>query len=164
MKWLVTGGLGFVGTNLVDQLLAQGCEVIVFDNFTRVGAEHNLAHLRSRHKKVCVVRGDIRNRSDLKRLANNHAPFEAVAHIAGQVSLLNSIADPRTDFEINAIGTLNICELVRLYSPEAVLIYTSTNKVYGDLKEELVEEGKTRHFFKNMHFGIDETMALDFHG
>lgn len=164
MKWLITGGLGFVGINLAKHLYNGGHDVIVLDNFTRLGAEHNLMFASRRMPGLTVVRGDIRNWSDLEHLWAAHAPFDAVVHAAGQVSMIESIADPRLDFEINALGTFQVCEMVRKYSPRAVLVYTSTNKVYGDLTDTRVLEEETRWRFAALEHGIDESRPIRLRG
>src|SRR5437867_4464504 len=105
---LVLGGAGFIGVNLADALLRDGKRVVALDNFSRVGARENADWLREQHEHVTVVDADVR--TDIETLDGLVAQAEAVYHFAAQVAVTASIADPRTDFEINALGTLNVLE------------------------------------------------------
>ena len=145
MKFLITGGCGFVGSNLADALLTNGEVVVILDNLSRVGSRDNLAWLRSRHgNEWRFVESDIRNKDVISRLVAETKPH-ALAHLAGQVAMTTSLQTPRLDFEVNALGTLNVLEAVRLQSPETIVLYSSTNKVYGDLDWVRYEEQETRY-------------------
>lgn len=161
MKLLITGGCGFLGSNLAAEALRRGDDLVVFDNLSRHGATDNLAWLRGqgtfRH-----VHGDIRNSNDVTRLVQEVCP-DAVFHLAGQVAMTTSIANPRMDFEINAMGSHNLLEAVRLYAPQAAVIYSSTNKVYGDLEQYAYRETATRYECVDRPRGFDEQTPLDFH-
>lgn len=161
MKLLITGGCGFLGSNLAAEALRRGDELVVFDNLSRLGSTDNLTWLRSqgdfRH-----VHGDIRNANDVTRLVQDFQP-NAIFHLAGQVAMTTSIANPRLDFEINAMGSHNLLEAVRQHAPEAAVIYSSTNKVYGDLEQYTYRETETRYECIEYPRGFDEKTPLDFH-
>lgn len=163
MTWLITGGCGFVGTNLADTLLAQGQDVVVLDNLSRVGSRDNLTWLRERHGSDWrFVEGDIRHADGVAELVRECRP-NVLAHLAGQVAMTTSLQNPRLDFEINAQGSLNVLEAVRIHSPETIVLYSSTNKVYGDLAWVRYEEAKTRYVTPDYPNGFDESIPLEFH-
>jgi CDP-paratose 2-epimerase len=132
MQILITGGAGFIGCNIAHHYLAQGNTVTLFDNLSRRGADKNLACLQSQHGSgLRFVRGDVRDYSALVQVAGG---AERVFHMASQVAVTTSVVDPRTDFEINALGTFNVLEAVRQAAPQAIVFYASTNKVYGGME------------------------------
>lgn len=158
---LITGGAGFVGCNLADRLIEKGHEVIIFDNFYRRGVRHNIAWLRDCHGDgFQVVEGDIRDYDAVRRVTEG---VQAVYHTAAQTAVTTSVVDPREDFEINAWGTFNVLEAAREVGDNPVVIYTSTNKVYGGMEDIRVEERDTRYEYVDHPFGIDERQPLDFH-
>jgi len=160
MRYLITGGCGFLGSNLAFHAINKGDEVVVFDNLERSGASKNHQWLQSlRAKVVCL--GDITNTDAVLGVVKSYKP-QVVFHLAGQVAMTKSIANPRLDFEVNALGTLNVLEAVRLYSPEAVVIYSSTNKVYGSLEQYKYDELETRYVCLDKPFGFDENTPLEF--
>jgi len=159
--YLITGGCGFLGSNLAQEVMQRGDRLIVFDNLSRLGSEKNLAWLREQGDFE-YVHGDIRNAWDVERLIERIKP-DVIFHLAGQVAMTTSIENPRRDFEINANGSLNVLEAVRLYAPEAIVIYSSTNKVYGDLEWVTYKEGKTRYIASDYPEGFDEATPLEFH-
>lgn len=161
MKLLVTGGCGFLGSNLAAHAINQGMEVCVFDSLYRHGAADNLAWLGSQGKFE-FEHGDIRNSNDVERIVRRFVP-DQVFHLAGQVAMTTSIANPRMDFEVNALGTLNLLEAVRAHVPQAGVIYSSTNKVYGDLEQYGYREDATRYTCVEQPNGFDEKVPLDFH-
>src|SRR5439155_26519762 len=108
---LITGGAGFIGSNLADRLAGEGNEVIVYDALSRAGVERNLAWLKERHgEKVTHILGDVRDEDELVRAA---ADARAVYHMAAHVAVTTSLVDPRKDFEINVKGTINLLDAVR---------------------------------------------------
>ena len=133
MKYLITGGCGFLGSNLASEILKQGDELIVFDSLYRFGSYQNLEWLKTQGE-FNFIHGDIRNANDIERMIKKHKP-DIIYHLAGQVAMTTSISDPRMDFEVNVGGSFNLLNAVRLYSPSSILIYSSTNKVYGDLEQ-----------------------------
>ncbi len=161
MKILITGGCGFLGSNLAAHVLATGNELIVFDNLYRDGSRENLQWLRAKGT-FDFIHGDIRNANDVTRLVAENCP-DAIFHLAGQVAMTTSIANPRMDFEINTMGSHNLLEAVRLYAPETAIIYSSTNKVYGDMEQYSYRETDTRYECTDRPNGFDETTPLDFH-
>ena len=161
MKLLISGGCGFLGSNLAAHALSQGIELCVFDSLYREGSRSNLEWLRQQGA-FAFVHGDVRNANDVERAVAEFGP-EAVFHLAGQVAMTTSIANPRMDFEVNALGTLNLLEAVRRHVPHAGVIYSSTNKVYGDLEQYAYEEGSTRYLCLDRPDGFDEATPLDFH-
>jgi CDP-paratose 2-epimerase len=161
MRILITGGAGFIGCNSADHFLAQGHEVVVFDNLSRVGADTNLRWLQARHGDgLTFVRGDVRDYETVSRAVPG---ADVVLHLASQVAVTTSVIDPRSDFEINALGTFNVLEAVRLHAPEAVFLYASTNKVYGGMEEMAIVERESRYAYRDFPHGVSETFPLDFH-
>ena len=152
---LVTGGAGFVGSNLVNSLLRDGHNVTVFDAFARRGARDNLAWLRSNFAdaQLRIIKGDIR---DFAAVQTAVADAQTIYHLAGQVAVTSSVSDPRTDFEINVLGTLNVLEAARVGGHRPAIIFTSTNKVYGGMHEIEVIEEANRYRFAHMADGIAE--------
>ncbi len=161
MKLLITGGCGFLGSNLAAHAIEQGLEPIVFDSLYRHGSQRNLEWLRTLGKFE-FVHGDVRNANDVERVVKRVVPG-AVFHLAGQVAMTTSIADPRMDFETNALGTLNLLEAVRAHARDAAVIYSSTNKVYGDLEQYRYEETATRYVCTDRPRGFAEDTPLEFH-
>jgi CDP-paratose 2-epimerase len=161
MKYLITGGCGFIGSNLATEVLKQGDELILFDNLFRYGSSDNLAWLRSQGKFVYFPY-DIRNSNDVETVIKEIKP-DYIFHLAGQVAMTTSIQNPRLDFEINTLGTYNLLEAVRKYSSNSVILYSSTNKVYGDFENFTFEETATRYTCKEYPNGFPETIPLDFH-
>jgi len=161
MKYLITGGCGFLGSNIASEILKQGDELIVFDSLYRFGSYQNLEWLKTQGQFE-FVHGDIRNTNDVERTIKTHKP-DVIYHLAGQVAMTTSIADPRMDFEVNVGGSFNLLNAVRLYSPESTIIYSSTNKVYGDLEQFTYEETATRYKCIEKPNGFDENVNLDFH-
>ncbi|MCL5428713.1 MAG: GDP-mannose 4,6-dehydratase [Chloroflexi bacterium] len=161
-NYLITGGAGFIGSNYADHLLGHGAQVTIFDNLSRRGADKNLEWLREKHgaNSFELVVGDVRNPGALDDLALN---AEVVVHLAGQVAVTSSVTDPRTDFEINALGTFNVLESVRQAGHKPFVIYSSTNKVYGEMSEHKLVELRTRYKYARLPHGLPETQTLDFH-
>ena len=163
MRWLVTGGAGFIGTNLVSHLIGSGHEAIILDDMSRAGVEANASFLHDKFG-VDICRVDVADAAGVAEFFADNGPFDAVAHLAGQVSLMASIEDPVRDFEVNARGTLNILEMVRVRSPETCVIGMSSNKAYGDLHQVRIVEEPTRYVAPDWPRGFDESLPLDFHG
>lgn len=161
MKYLITGGCGFLGSNIASELLKSQHELVIFDSLYRFGSYQNLEWLRIQGEFE-FIHGDIRNTNDVERTIQQHKP-DVIYHLAGQVAMTTSIADPRMDFEINVGGSFNLLNAVRLYSPESTIIYSSTNKVYGDLEQFEYRETETRYECLDKPNGFDESVNLDFH-
>ena len=162
---LVTGGAGFVGTNLVKQLVSDGRRVRILDDLSRPGVEHNADWLRARFGDRIEWRtDDIRDAAAVDAAVADAGGVAAVYHFAAQVAVTTSLDDPRRDFEVNTLGTFNLLEAVRHHAPRVPLLFTSTNKVYGELTGlELREEGR-RYVPTDARWqhGVAEA-GLDFH-
>ena len=161
MKLLVTGGCGFLGSNLAAYAMAQGVDTVVFDNLSRFGSSENLRWLQKQGAPV-FIHGDIRNMHDVEAAVKGIMP-DAIFHLAGQVAMTTSLRNPRLDFEINATGSLNILESVRNHAPHCSIIYSSTNKVYGDLINVACEERATRYVLPGFPGGLPETVPFNPH-
>lgn len=161
MKYLITGGCGFLGSNIAKKILQNGDDLIIFDNLSRFGSYQNLEWLREQGKFE-FDHGDIRNQNDVEGVIKRHSP-DVVYHLAGQVAMTTSISNPRMDFEVNTIGSFNLLESIRKFSPESTVIYSSTNKVYGDLEQFEYEETETRYLCRDFPAGFGESISLDFH-
>lgn len=160
MRYLITGGCGFLGSNLASEVIKRGYELFVFDNLARSGSSHNLEWLRTLGQ-LTFFHGDIRINNDVERVVQETKP-DVVFHLAGQVAMTTSLQNPRRDFEINVVGSLNLLESLRKHAPDAVVIYSSTNKVYGDLDNYEYIETASRYEIRGVDFGFDESVALDF--
>ncbi|EPR17327.1 CDP-paratose 2-epimerase [Sphingobium indicum IP26] len=161
---LVTGGAGFIGCNIADRLAGQGEQVIILDSLARPGVERNLAWLEQRHgAAITPVIADVRDDAAVDRAV---AGAKAVFHMAAQVAVTTSFTDPRADFEVNALGTLNVLEAARRRAAPPPVIFASTNKVYGGLEDldfPLIDGAylpAAEHLRAN---GMDESRPLDFH-
>jgi CDP-paratose 2-epimerase len=158
---LVTGGAGFVGSNLVEWLTEKGNTVTIFDNLSRKGTEKNVAWLKEKYgNKVKFIEGDVRNFKQVQDAVNGK---EIIYHFAAQVAVTTALANPREDFEINALGTINVLEAARLSTVKPIIAFTSTNKVYGGLEDIAVIEQKKRYSFKDLPHGVSEIQPLNFH-
>ena len=159
-RFFITGGCGFLGANLAARLLEMGCSVLLLDNMTREGTRSNLAWLQTLGRPK-VRFGDVQDLDLTMSLLREERP-DAIFHCAGQVAMTASVKNPLEDFMINTVGTLNLLEGLRRHCPGASFIYSSTNKVYGELKGvRLVEEAK-RYSAPDHPRGIGEEQPLDF--
>ena len=163
MHYLITGGAGFIGANYAHRLLSRGERVTLYDNLSRRGAGTNLAWLRETFgaEALSFVHGDVRDAALLT--ATVGAGCDVLVHLASQVAVTTSVAQPRLDFETNALGTLNVLEAARLTGQQPLILYASTNKVYGSMETLAVEEQATRYAYRDYPHGIPESYPLDFH-
>lgn len=161
-NYLITGGAGFIGINLADHYLTNNKQVTIFDNFSREGTEKNIEWLRQKHgDKVIIIKGDVRNAdSNLNELVEK---ADVVFHQAAQVAVTTSVTNPREDFEVNALGTFNVLETIRKSSSSPILVYSSTNKVYGKMADLNVIESKGRYIYDELPHGVPESRPLDFY-
>ncbi len=163
-NYLITGGAGFIGSNYVHHLLSRGREanVTILDNFSRAGAPRNLEWLERTFGKDAfrLIRGDVR---DASLVAESARESDVIVHLAGQVAVTTSVTNPRDDFENNALGTFNVLEAARLSGKNPIVIYASTNKVYGGMEDVRVVERGSRWEYESLPFGAPETQPLDFH-
>jgi CDP-paratose 2-epimerase len=160
-KLLITGGAGFIGCNAVTSFTQSGWDVAVVDNLSREGARQNLDWLRD-NERFIFHEADVRDPNKLDDIVKLEKP-DAVLHLAGQVAVTTSVENPREDFEVNALGTFNLLEAVRRFAPEAAVIYSSTNKVYGHLDNVRAVENNRRYELPDLPNGISEMQPLDFH-
>jgi CDP-paratose 2-epimerase len=161
-KFFITGGAGFIGSNYVHRLLSRGEDVTIYDNLSRAGAPRNIEWLRQcfGEGSFRLVAGDVR---DATLLTASMREAEIVVHLASQVTVTNSVLRPREDFEINAIGTFNLVEAARLSGRNPIVLYASTNKVYGGMEDVPLVENETNYRYARLPEGITETQPMDFH-
>jgi CDP-paratose 2-epimerase len=162
MKALIIGGAGFIGCNIAKRLMGQKEDVLVFDNLSRKGTQANLRWLQSLGP-LGFFEGDIRRYEDLKEVFDGHPDIDVVYHMAAQVAVTTSVTDPREDFEINALGTFNVLEAIRLAKANPIVIFASTNKVYGGMEDVKIVEADGRYAYRDFPEGIPEDRFLDFH-
>ena len=166
MKILITGGCGFLGSNLASFFIKNKNQVFIIDSLERDGALVNLNWLKSQseNQQLVFFKSDIVNTNSINSFFKEHAPFDFICHVAGQVAMTTSINNPRKDFETNALGTFNILESAREFSPKSLIAYSSTNKVYGDLDWVETLEDNKRYRYKNEIYknGLAENIPLDF--
>ena len=162
-RTLITGGAGFVGTNLADRILGDGGRAIVFDNLSRAGVEANLDWLTRRHGRA--VDAEIADLRDERALARAMQACDRVFHLAGQVAVTKSLGEPVEDAEVNLRGTINVLEAARARTTPPPVVFTSTNKVYGGLDDVELAERETRYEPVDAHIlghGIGESRPLSF--
>lgn len=161
---LITGGAGFIGSNLADRLLARGCRVRILDSLERPGVERNLEWLTARHgDRVEPVIADIRNANAIARGVRG---VDGVFHLAAQVAVTTSLADPASDFATNLAATFALLERLRSGRPGVPLVFASTNKVYGNLADLDFTSTGTEYVPVDetlARYGVSETRPLDFH-
>ncbi len=160
MRILINGGCGFLGSNLAAYGIEQGFDVTVLDNMSRFGSSLNYEWLKT-IGHFDYIHGDTRNKNDVELVIRKNN-FNAIFHLAGQVTMTKSITNPYKDFEVNALGAINVLDSVRKYSPDTSVFFSSTNKVYGDLENYTYEETPTRYICKEYPNGFDESVPLDF--
>lgn len=162
MKVIITGGAGFIGSNAAARYIRRGDRVVVLDNLSRPGSEKNFGWLKEQGQFE-FHQVDIRDGSRVEEIFQAHPDTSLVLHLAGQVAVTASVLHPRADFEANALGAINVLEAMRKLRMAALLIYASTNKVYGRCENVPVIEVNDRYAFMNHPNGISETHNLDFH-
>jgi CDP-paratose 2-epimerase len=161
---LITGGAGFIGTNLAASFLSEGQPVLILDNLSRPGVSRNLDWLiRTYAPLVRVVEADV---TDPPAVGAAVGQASCIFHLAAQVAVTTSLLEPRNDFEVNAGGTLNVLEACRALASPPPLLFTSTNKVYGSLENVVLEQAGDRYqpLDEAMRLrGVDERQPLDLH-
>jgi CDP-paratose 2-epimerase len=163
-RLLITGGAGFIGSNLAHRALCAGARVVVLDDLSRAGVEDNLVRLRALHPTVRlrIEHGDVRDATTVRRALTG---VDAVYHFAAQVAVTTSLVDPVGDFSVNLQGTLNVLEELRRLPDPPPLLFTSTNKVYGDLSDVATRRVRQRYVPTNRRIlqdGIGEDRPLSF--
>lgn len=161
MKYLITGGCGFAGSNLALEVMKRKESLYVADNLYRFGSADNLDMLRH-FGDFEFYHCDVRNAADVENVIKKIKP-SYIFHLAGQVAMTTSIENPRLDYEVNALGTFNVLDAVRKYSPDSIVLYSSTNKVYGDFAALHFDEGITRYTCREYKNGFPDTIQLNFH-
>lgn len=157
---LITGGAGFVGCNAARYFSSRNWQVTVLDNLSRRGTDQNLEWLRD-GISFDFERADVCDRRAVDRIVSEKR-YDAVLHLAAQVAVTSSVTDPRSDFMANALGTFNVLDAVRRLCPEAVVIFASTNKVYGKIASAQTRLMGERYGYTDRPFGIPESEPLDF--
>lgn len=160
MKLLITGGCGFMGTNLALHALKNKYHLSILDNLSREGSKSNLDFLKS-IGNFSFTQKDITSTEDVEKTLKELKP-DVVIHLAGQVAMTTSVKNPMADFRINALGTLNVLEAMKEHCPNSTIIYSSTNKVYGDLENHHYIESDLRYDFADFKNGLDENTPLSF--
>jgi CDP-paratose 2-epimerase len=159
---IVTGGAGFLGCNLAHRLAREGQDVLVVDSLARAGVENNLAWLRRLHpQRVAAEIADVRDPYVINHLVRDAS---AILHLAAQVAVTTSLADPMTDFEVNALGTVHLLEALRKAAAPPPTLFASTNKVYGALADVAIAEHDDRYVPLDpvlRRRGIGERQPLD---
>ncbi len=160
MRYLITGGCGFMGSNLAQEVLSKHEQLLIIDNLSRIGSKDNLDWLQTlgsfEFKQV-----DICSSHAIDSIISDYQP-DVVFHLAGQVAMTTSINNPKLDLAINITGTLNLLEALRNYSPHTMMIYSSTNKVYGDLEALNYHEEPLRYCATDFPSGFNEQLPLAF--
>lgn len=160
---LITGGAGFIGTNVAARYASEGHPVLIYDNLSRAGVEENARWLTSEFgDRIELLVADVLDEKAVQQAVKRAS---LVFHFAAQVAVTTSLDDPRHDFEVNARGTLNVLEACRSLAHPPPLLFTSTNKVYGDLEDVTLvrEDGQYRPVDGSLRQGINEDRPLDFH-
>jgi CDP-paratose 2-epimerase len=158
---LITGGAGFVGSNLADALLTSGEKVVILDNLSRDDVEQNASWLLSKHgPDVRVEVGSVTDAARVQRLVRG---ANRVYHLAAQVAVTTSLRDPRLDLNSNLIGTLNVLEAAREMRDPPAVLFASTNKVYGEMGEVPISKTGDAYTYADRRPGISEDAPLDFH-
>jgi len=158
---LITGGSGFIGCNMASRYLARGWEVVVYDNISRPGSEKNRHWLEGhRARRLRILREDVR---DFKALKGAMEGVDVVAHLAAQVAVTTSVLDPMDDFSINAQGGINVLEAARTCGTDPIVLYASTNKVYGAMDGYPVRDVGQRHELPDFPAGVPEDYPIDLH-
>lgn len=161
MNALITGGAGFIGSNAARALGDRSWNITILDNLTRKGAVNNLDWL-SEVLKFDLFRNDLRDSKFVCGLVSKRQ-FDVVIHLAGQVAVTTSVLQPRLDLESNILGTFNLLEAIRTYSPQTIMLNASTNKVYGKLSHIPICEAQKRYYFPDYVLGVNELETLDFY-
>lgn len=164
MRILITGGCGFLGSNIALKFLESGDDIFIIDSLVRQGSSLNLEWLKN-HKnrhRLRFSKFDLADKNKVDNFFKENAPFDYICHVAGQVAMTTSIENPTRDLMTNVFGTFNILESCRRFSPKAFIAYSSTNKVYGDLEYLNYEETNTRYLLKDFKKGLNEKINLDF--
>lgn len=163
MKVIISGVAGFIGAHTAAHFLGEDAAVVGFDNLSRRGSKQNLDWLKGLRGSFAFELADLRDEAAMRMLLERHSDAEAILHLGGQVAVTSSVANPRDDFESNALGTLNLLEAARRSCPRAAFLFASTNKVYGEAHGLHVAERNGRYAYIDAERGVSEETPLDFH-
>jgi CDP-paratose 2-epimerase len=161
MKILITGGVGFIGTNTALSFLAKGHEVCLVDNFSREGVSSNADAIKSQYPQIKIIESDV---SQTKNFLAELKSSDLIIHLAAQTAVTTSITNPQVDFENNLVASFKLLEAIRKEASQATVIYASTNKVYGDLETHRLQKDKHLKRYLNLDYpkGINESQPLEF--
>ncbi len=159
---LITGAGGFIGFNLSIFLLKKKYNIIGIDNLSRKGSSDKVNYLRKNFKNFLFYKCDILNLKKMERIFKKKYYFGSIIHTAGQVTVTDSIINPIKDLKINSLGTIHLLELTKKYNIKAKFIYSSTNKIYGNLEHLNLKKKDNKYFIKNYKNGIDENYNIDY--
>ena len=162
-KIIITGGAGFIGVNATRFFLKKNFTITILDNFSRKGTKENISRLlndKNKNDKINVIKLDLKNFDKLSKIIKKIKP-DLILHLAAQVAVTTAVINPRYDFENNILTSFNLLESCRLYSNKSLLIYSSTNKVYGKIKSRKTSSKYRFNFHKNE--AVDEDQQLDFY-
>lgn len=167
MKILVTGGAGFIGSHVAEKYAKEGHDVVVFDNLSRSEllkkpirhVDFNKRYL-GQFKNVRFIKGDVRNEEEIAMAAKD---ADAIFHHAAQTAVTTSVTDPKPDFDVNALGTFNVLEAARNSGSSPSVVYSSTNKVFGNNVNSVrvVEKSDHYEFEPSFRSGIPESFSID---
>lgn len=160
---VITGGAGFIGANACYHFLKKGYRVAAIDNLSRRGTAENLKWLKSQRGDFSFHRCDVRHSDALVSVLKKFRNAAGIIHLAGQVAVTTSVTNPREDFSINAAGTFNLLEAVRKLKMDPLILYSSTNKVYGGMEDIKIVRKGTGYAYRDYPKGIHESFGLDFH-
>lgn len=159
MNILITGGLGFIGINTTLKYAENPSnQIIILDNLSKNGSKNHIKLLKN-FTNIKIYSENITNQKVLNNIFSS--PIDVVIHLAAQTAVTTSVSNPKLDFNSNALGTFMLLETIRQKSPDAHMLYASTNKVYGDLNQFSLIESETRYEFKDKIIGVNENTNLD---
>jgi CDP-paratose 2-epimerase len=161
MKMLITGGAGFIGTNAAIYFHKLGFHIAIVDNFSRVGVEHNVNYLKNKIKSLKIIQSDIQDTGTYRK---ELVQSDVILHLAGQTAVTTSVQKPLHDFENNLLAGIKLIESIRSHNPKTIVLYASTNKVYGDLRHHHYQKDKKSAQYLDISSpqGINENEPLSF--
>jgi len=169
MRILITGGAGLVGSHCAEYFANKKNKVIVLDNLMRSklfgydkkSVEYNWNYLK-RFKNIELIKGDVRKESDVKKAVGKGV--DVLIHTAGQPGVPSSVRMPKEDFSINALGGINVLEEVRKKNKNTILVYCSTNKVYGENVDKIPLKELEKRYVYDGQEAVSEQMSVDLSG
>lgn len=158
-KVLITGAAGFLGTNLALRLISHGGQPLLVDNLSRSGSEKNLQSIR-RAGGNRFVKADLSEAATAAGILADNPNIEIIFHLAGQTAVTVSMIDPLRDFNDNILASVNLMKAAAEMAAKPLIVFSSSNKVYGPLEDVEVVEGETRYSFKDISTGIAEKRQM----